>query len=159
MTRKSTTVAEAIGQTRPFKSIEQEGVLSLLLAADAVQRSLTALLAPQGVTHQQYNVLRILRGAGRAGLPTLEIGQRMVERTPGVTRLIDRLERKGWVARERDGEDRRQVRCRVTPAGRRLLARLDDPVDRWDDEVFAPLSKREMRAVIQCLDRVRCGRD
>ncbi len=88
--------------------------MSLLEAADRVRRHFQAILEPHGLTLQQFNVLRILRGAGEDGLPTLEVGQRMIEKTPGVTRLLDRLESKGWVTRERCRRDRRRVFCRTS---------------------------------------------
>src|SRR6266576_2721240 len=111
-----------------FRSREQEAALGLLRTADAVKRSLAQVIEPHGITAQQYNVLRILRGAGADGLPTLEIADRMIEQTPGITRLIDRLESKKLVWRERSSTDRRCVYCRITAAGIALLARLDGPV-------------------------------
>ena len=83
-----------IRQRRPFQSAGHEAVLGLLRTADLVRRLGTALVEPYGITLQQFNVLRILRGAGGDGLPTLEVASRMIEQTPGVTRLLDRLEAK-----------------------------------------------------------------
>jgi DNA-binding MarR family transcriptional regulator len=108
VTRRS-QIQDEIKQRKPFHSLGQEAVISLLRTADVVRAHFEKQLAPYGVTLQQFNVLRILRGAGAGGLPTLEIGARMVERTPGVTRLIDRLERKDLVRRARGTEDRRVV--------------------------------------------------
>src|SRR4051812_12548902 len=107
-----------------FRSREQQATLGLLRTADAVKRSLAQVIEPHGITPQQYNVLRILRGAGPDGLPTLTIGGRMIEQTPGVTRLGDRLERKGLVSRAPCPTDRRRVFCRITPKGLRLLTEL-----------------------------------
>lgn len=90
-----------IQQTTPFRSLSEEAILSILRTADLVRTAITDLLAPAGITMQQYNVLRILRGAGEAGLPTLAIGDRMIESAPGVTRLLDRMEAKSWVSRTR----------------------------------------------------------
>src|SRR5678809_372016 len=115
-----------------LRSREQQATLGLLRTADAMKRSLAQVVEPHGVTAQQYNVLRILRGAGPDGLPTLSIGERMIEQTPGVTRLIDRLERKGLVTRTPCPKDRRRVFCKITPKGLDLLKELDDPVNRWD---------------------------
>ena len=103
------------------------------------------MIEPYGITPQQYNVLRILRGAGAEGLPTLSIGERMIEQTPGVTRLVDRLERKGLVERTPCAKDRRRVFCRMTAKGLELLKELDDPVNRWD-----------ARSVV-CASSVRAG--
>ncbi|MFP5247340.1 MAG: MarR family winged helix-turn-helix transcriptional regulator, partial [Thermoanaerobaculia bacterium] len=117
------TLRDELKQTRPFVTRTQEAALALLRTADLVRRSIGAVVEPEGITMQQYNVLRILRGAGEKGLPTLEIAERMVEQTPGITRLIDRLETKQLVGRERCPTDRRQVFCRITKEGLALLAR------------------------------------
>src|SRR3954449_5749780 len=107
-----------------FRSREQQATLGLLRTSDALKRSLAQVIEPHGITPQQYNVLRILRGAGPDGLPTLTIGERMIEQTPGVTRLVDRLERKGLVTRAPCPTDRRRVFCRITPKGLDLLTEL-----------------------------------
>lgn len=151
-----TSIQAAIKQTKPFRSRRQEALVGLLLTAEAVRWPLQDLLAShEELTMQQYNVLRILRGAGDAGLPTLEIGARMIERTPGVTRLIDRMEQKGLVVRERSPKDRRQVICRITEAGGTLLRRLDRPVDALDEDVLRTLDEAEVRELIRLLDKVR----
>jgi DNA-binding MarR family transcriptional regulator len=144
-----------IKQTRPFRSSGQEAAVALLRTADVLRRRFAALLAPTEITVQQYNVLRILRGAGAAGLPTLEIAERMIERAPGITRLIDKLEAAGLVARERSAEDRRAVVCRATAKGLALLAGLDDAVDAADDEALGMLTERERRDLIRVLEKVR----
>ena len=92
-------LATELRQTKGFSSVEQEAALGLLRTADTIRRHYSEALSDHGITLQQYNVLRILRGAGEAGLPTLEIGERMLDRTPGVTRLVDRLVKKGLVER------------------------------------------------------------
>ena len=158
MKTTGSSLQREIGQTRPFRSPAHEAALGILRTADAVRRAVARVVEPKGITIQQYNVLRILRGAGPAGLPTLEIAGRMIEKAPGVTRLIDRLERAGLVARERGEEDRRQVLCRIAPAGRKLLAGLDGPVDAADGEAVGALSPAEQRRLIRFLDRVRAGR-
>ena len=138
-----------------FRSREQQATLGLLRTADAVKRSLAQVVEPHGITPQQYNVLRILRGAGPDGLPTLTIGERMVEQTPGVTRLVDRLERKGLVARTPCPKDRRRVFCRITEKGLELLTELDEPVNRWDAQAVAALAPSDLASLIGLLDRVR----
>lgn len=150
------SIRAAIQQTRPFRSRRQEAVVGLLLAAESVRWPLQDLLSGhEQLTLQQYNVLRILRGAGPDGLPTLEIGARMIERTPGVTRLLDRMEHKGLVVRERSAEDRRQVICRITDSGTAMLKKLDRPIDALDDEVLAVLSDAEVDDLIRLLNKVR----
>jgi len=129
--------------------------VSLYRAADRVKGYFEAVLEPHGLTGQQYNVLRILRGAEPDGLATLTIADRMIERAPGITRMIDRLEAKGWVARERRRGDRRCVHCRVTRRGLELLRGLDRPVDEADRAVFASLTRKELAQLEGLLDRVQ----
>ena len=140
-----------------FRSREQQAALGLLRTADAVKRSFAQMIEPHGITLQQYNVLRILRGAGPDGLPTLAIGERMIEQTPGVTRLVDRLERKGLVARAPCPKDRRRVFCRITAKGLDLLKELDDPVNRWDSLAVSVLPPSELDLLVDLLDRVRAS--
>lgn len=148
-------VAEELHQARPFHSPAQEALLSLLRTADAAKRRFAALFSGAGVTFQQYNVLRILRGAAPEGLPTLDIGERMIERTPGVTRIVDRLERKGWVSRTRDSGDRRRVYCRITPPGLDLLESLDDPVNEIDNGIFEGVAEADVKRLAGLLDELR----
>lgn len=150
------SVQAAIGQSKPFRSPGQEAVVALFLAAEAVRRPFARMLEEHGdITHQQYNVLRILRGAGEDGLPTLEIGVRMIEYTPGITRLLDRLEAKGLVSRTRSDEDRRQIVCRISPRGLRLLKELDPDMNRLDDAALDTLSKSELETLVRLLNRIR----
>jgi DNA-binding MarR family transcriptional regulator len=144
-----------IKQTRPFTTRAQEATIAILRTADIVRSRLASVIEPSGITMQQYNVLRILRGAGPDPLATLEIGERLIERTPGITRLLDRLEEKGLVRRERSSVDRRLVHCWITNEGSELLAGLDDEVDRMDDRIVEPLSGAEVEALIEMLERVR----
>jgi DNA-binding MarR family transcriptional regulator len=140
-----------------FRSREQQATLGLLRTADAIKRHYATVVESHGITLQQYNVLRILRGAGSEGLPTLTIGQRMIEQTPGVTRLVDRLESKKLVDRVPCAKDRRRVYCRITPAGLELLDQLDAPINRADSRAVAVLLKDDLDSLIQMLDRVRAA--
>ena len=144
-------------QNKPFSSRAQEAALSLMRTADLVRRSVAEVVEVEDITPQQYNVLRILRGAGADGLPTLEIAERMVEQAPGITRLIDRLEIKKLVLRERCATDRRQVFCRITRQGLALLTRLDAPIREAEQAALAELSEKELRQLITLLDRARNG--
>ena len=146
---------DEIQQGAPFRSKTQEAFLSLLRTADVAQRRFTEVFEGEGITFQQYNVLRILRGAGEDGLPTLDIGDRMIERQPGVTRIMDRLEKKGWVSRDRCVDDRRRVWCRITTEGMDLLARLDEPVDATDRTIFASLSDEDVERLVDLLEELR----
>lgn len=133
--------------------ISKEALVALFRATDRVKRVVGSAIEPHGLTIQQFNVLRILRGAGEP-LPVLEVAERMLERTPGITRLLDRLDRKGLIGRERCAADRRQVHCSITPRGLRLLAELDDVVQAVDEQAFESLDPRELRELIRLLDAV-----
>ncbi len=150
------TVAAAIRQTKPFASRRQEGALALILASEALRGRFAKLLAANGdLTMQQYNVLRILAGAGTNGLPTLSIVERMIESTPGITRLIDRLETKAYVSRGRSPEDRRQVVCRIAPKGAAKLKALQPVVDEVDRDALSGLSDSEVETLIRLTNKVR----
>lgn len=151
----SSLLQHELQQTRPFVSAGQEALLGLLRTTDMVRTRLAEILEPRGVTLQQYNVLRILRGAQPGGLPTLEIAERMIERAPGITRLLDRLERKGLARRQRSSTDRRRVFCTITAAGLELLTTLDRPVQAVDLEIANKLSAAEQRHLIHLLDVLR----
>ncbi len=155
--RVSRSVMVEIRQQRPFPSIHQEGLVALLRTAEVVRRSLTAAIAPVGLTLQQYNVLRILRGAGPAGLPTLDVADRMIEHAPGITRMMDRLEAEGWVTRERCPTDRREVHCRITAVGLGLLARLDGTIDEADRRALGCLEEAKLRRLVALLDEIRAA--
>lgn len=133
------------------RSLDERTIMAVLRAADRLRRRYAQLLEPHDLTLQQYNVLRILRGAGPAGLPTLTIAGRMIERAPGITRLVGRLVRKGLVARTHDAGDQRVVVCRITAGGRRLLRRLDGPVARADAESVATLPARHRARLVALL--------
>ncbi len=152
---RAPSISEDIKQAKPFRSKSQEAYLALLRTADDSKRFATQALESAGITLQQYNVLRILRGAGPDGLPTLAVAERMLERTPGVTRLIDRMEKKGLVARRRCTEDRRRVWCSITSSGLELLTELDAPINSVDESLAAVLSEQELIELIGYLDRVR----
>jgi DNA-binding MarR family transcriptional regulator len=142
-------------QNRPFASVAQEALLGILRTADHVAREMAQLIEPAGVTLQQYNVLRILRGAGDTGLPTLEIADRMVERTPGITRLLDRLEAKHLVRRLRCPKDRRQMLCWITDEGLSLLASLDAPVEGANAALVTGMALEAQGQLIDLLGHIR----
>ena len=148
-------IGDEIQQRRPFRSRGQEGLLSLLRTADQLKRHLASVVEPRGLTLQQFNVLRILRGAAPLGLPTLDIAERMIEHAPGITRLLDRLEKKALVRRERCPKDRRRVQVAITTRGLRLLTGLDRPVAEADDQILARLGSRRTITLIRLLDAVR----
>jgi len=151
------TIREEILQTRPFASPAEEVVVTLVATADRVRDGLSRVVERSGITLQQYNVLRILRGAGASGLPTLDIAARMIEKSPGITRLVERLEARRLVRRVRCPEDRRQVLCYATAGALRLLAALDAPMAEAARRFLAPLDRSSTVQVIALLDEVRAA--
>lgn len=131
----------------------QDAVTALIRVADTVRRSLERTFAAFGLTGQQYNVLRILRGADEP-LPTMEVAGRMLDKTPGVTGLLDRLETKGLVVRERSERDRRVWLCSITDEGRRLLGEMDAPVRRANVEAVRGASDDELATLTTVLMRI-----
>ena len=157
MPRRTITLQDEIKQTRPFRSSAEEVVVSILRTAAVMQRSLAQVVEARGITIQQYNVLRILRGAGDAGLPTLAIRDRMVEEAAGITRLLDKLEIAGHVVRERSTPDRRQVLCHITPKGESLITELDAPMDAANQRAGSHLDEEEQQQLIELLGAVRAS--
>ena len=150
-------LARSLRRRTPFRSPAQRAGIGLLRAADLFRRRLSRVAEAEEITLQQFNVLRILRGAGAEGLPTLSVAERMIERTPGVTRLLDRLESQGWVDRTRCQEDRRRVIARITDSGRALLRRIDEPLARAEDSAFEGLDSDRLETLGEILDEVRAG--
>lgn len=148
-------LAEEIKQGRPFSTLEQEALLSIERTAAVLWHQTSEWLRPHGVTPTQYNVLRILRGAGDKGLCRHEIQARMVSMVPDVTRLLDRLEELSMIVRERDTEDRRQVRTRITGTGLALLEKLDAPILEHHRSQVGHLSEPELRTLIELLSQAR----
>ena len=146
-----------IRQRRPFQSVAHEAVVALMRTADLVRRQMTALVEPHGITLQQYNVLRILRGAGDEGVPTLEVSERMIEQAPGVTRLLDRLEAKELIRRQRCEKDRRQHLCWIAPKGLALLEKIDATTSRAHEDSLKGLRPKERAAFIRMLDAIRAA--
>ena len=148
-------IQSEIKQKKPFRSRQQEAAIAILRTADVVRRRLARVIETRGITLQQYNVLRIVGGAGSEGIPTLEIAGRMIEQTPGITRLLDRLEARKLVRRERCPSDRRQVLCWLTGQSRALLKELEGPVDRADHDAIGGLESAAVDRLIGLLDGVR----
>ena len=153
--RRRSAVQVEIRQRRPFRSAAQEATIALLRTASVVSRAVARVVEPAGLSLPQYNALRIVRGAGAGGIPTLAIRERMIDEGTTITRLLDKLEGAGLVRRERSIPDRRQVMCVATDAGRKLLDRLDPLVDASDEQAMAALSARELERLIALLDAVR----
>ena len=159
MSRRISGIQREIHQAKPFRSTGHETVVALVRTTALLERRFAALIEPEGISAQQYNVLRILRGAGSAGLPTLTIRDRLIDLSPGITRLVDTLERAGYVTRDRSGSDRRQVVCRISAKGTALLERLDPTVDKAEREAVAPLSASDIKRLLTTLEALRQGVD
>src|ERR1700732_933424 len=136
-------------------SRQQAAVVSILRTANYLRRFSSPLFNQHGIPWQQYNVLRILRGAGLGGLPTLDIAERMIEQAPGITRLLDRLERKKFVRRERPSDNRRQVLCYITKPGLDLLQELDTPFRNRVNQALHRLDESDLEELIRLLTVVR----
>ena len=145
-------------QKIPFTRREAEAYLSLLRTADALQTQVEARLKEFGLTGTQYNALRILRGAGPEGLPCREIGERMITRDPDITRLLDRLEDRGFVQRTRSRHDRRVIYGEITAAGLKLLREMDRPLDKFGREMLRHVGQDKLKQLIELLELVREGK-
>jgi DNA-binding MarR family transcriptional regulator len=149
------TLQEEIRQRKPFGSAEEEAMLSIARTAAALEHAAGEMLKTHGLTTTQYNALRILRGAGEAGLCRNEIRDRLIARVPDATRLLDRLEECGLVSRSREGGDRRYVTSRITPKGLELLGRLDPEVTAMNRRLLGHLGAGKLRALIDLLGEAR----
>jgi DNA-binding MarR family transcriptional regulator len=137
-------------KTRHSPSLEEAVFLDLLRTSDVISRRLAYILKNEDLSSNQYNVLRILRGAPE-GLACGEIGSRMISRDPDITRLLDRLEKRGLISRCRETKDRRTVLTRISPEGLKLLARLDEPVQQAHREQLGHLGRERLKALTELL--------
>lgn len=150
-------MAQRLGQRlkqRSFSSAADAAFVGLLVVAETAIQRLEAICATQGITHTQYNVLRILRGAQPDGHPRCEVASRLISRAPDVTRLLDRLDRQGLITRSWSAANRRLSVARITRKGLDVLDALDDELGRLRDETLAPLSKADVRQLADLLDRI-----
>lgn len=152
------TLADLIRQDQ-FASPAHESLLNVLVTASWIQSEIADALAPHGVTQAQYNVLRILRGAHPDCYTCSEVGERLLDRTPDVTRLLVRLEGHGFVERRRAEHDRRVVQVEITPAGLDVLGRLDEPVQEAIERVGRHLSAAEHEVLSALLERLRTDQE
>jgi MarR family transcriptional regulator, organic hydroperoxide resistance regulator len=148
-----------IKQKTPFGSREQEAYLALQRTADVLQSQVEAKLKEFGLTPTQYNALRILRGAGREGLPCSEISERMITRDPDITRLLNRLEKRGLTSRTRDRHDRRVIYGKISKDGLKLLSEMDTPLQQFGRELLAHVGQTNLRQLIELLELVRTKRN
>jgi len=144
-----------IQRRKPFATLEQEVYLNLQRTADALAQGLEQTLRPEGLSATQYNVLRILRGAGEPGLSCTEIAARMLTHDPDVTRLLDRLQRRKLIRRRRQPRDRRVIRTRITPAGLQILSTLDQPIAALHERLLAHLGPERLQILNDLLAAAR----
>src|SRR5215467_223418 len=144
-----------IKQKRPFSGPEQEAYLSLLRTTDLLQTEIEGELKKFGLTATQYNALRILRGAGAEGLPCSEIGERMITHDSDITRLLDRLQKRGLAERARCKKDRRVIYGKITAEGLKLLGEMDKPLERFGRELLSHVTHADLRKLIVLLEAVR----
>jgi DNA-binding MarR family transcriptional regulator len=148
-------LAVELKQSKPFLTPAHEAFLNVVKTASLLAQAEAEMLKPFDLSPAQYNVLRILRGAGEAGRRCQEIGERLVARDPDITRLVDRLEARRLVSRARSAEDRRVVVTRITRAGLELLERID-PVDREVPvKLLGGLGPRKLGQLIDLLEELR----
>jgi DNA-binding MarR family transcriptional regulator len=145
-----------IKQIKPFPSRSSEALLSVLRTAALLEHQLNEALRPYGITELQYNVLRILRGAGPSGWCGREIAERLVSKVPDVSRLLDRMEDMQLLRRERDAADRRHVTARITPRGLRVLDETSSKVEAFDER-FGHLDAERLQQVIDGLADIRAA--
>ena len=151
----ASTLKDEIKQSKPFASLESEVLLSLMRTADALSRKADHILKLAGLSQTQYNLLRILRGAGEQGLCCREVAERMITRDPDITRLVDRLERNGLLSRSRDSRDRRVIRVRITDAGKKTLKDLDWPVEEFNRNQLSHMEKGDLCKLLELLAAIR----
>lgn len=148
-------MAAELRQARPFTQPDREMAVTLMRTSDVLHHAVESALRPWGVSPEQYNVLRILQGAGPEGLPTLEIADRMIARAPNVTRLIDKMVEKGLARRERSEEDRRVVLIASAPGAAALLREMNAAVDALLDSRLGGISAKALKSLTAQLDDVR----
>jgi DNA-binding MarR family transcriptional regulator len=157
-TSRKSSLAATIKQNRPFVSLQQEAFLSILRTASELSHAADKFLRKFEITQQQYNVLRILRGAGAEGLCRNEISARMVAATPDMSRLLDRMEKSGWITRERAEDDRRQVSTFITDSGQKLLKMIEAPVGDEIHRLFEGVKSTDLTMLVEVLAQIRSRR-
>jgi DNA-binding MarR family transcriptional regulator len=157
-TIKKSPLAVTLKQNRPFVSLQQEAFLSILRTASELSNTADRLLRRFDITQQQYNVLRILRGAGVDGLCRNEISARMVAAAPDMSRLLERMEKSGWITRERAEDDRRQVSTFITDSGKKLLTIVESPVHEETCRLFEGVKSTDLKMLLDVLAQIRSHR-
>ena len=151
----SPALKEELKQTKPFRTLCQEAQLNIVRTSNVLSDAFEQMLKPFGITGTQYNVLRILRGAEPGGLCRNEVSERLLNRMPDATRLLDRMEDAGLVTRERSTTDRRLVHTRITRKGREIVDGLDEASDIQHQKSLGHLSEQQLRSLIKLLELAR----
>jgi DNA-binding MarR family transcriptional regulator len=144
-----------IQQTKPFALLEEEAFLNLVRTSEFLQQRISELFKGYQLTPTQYNLLRILRGAGRDGITCSQAGERMVTHDPDVTRLMDRLEARRLILRERSREDRRVVVTRISDEGLALVNSLDQPIEASMKQHLGHLGRPKLEQLVDLLESLR----
>ena len=142
-------------QSKPFSSLAEEAFIALMRTADQLQWTGAELMKRFDVSPTQFNALRILRGAGPQGLPCSEIGERMITRDSDITRLLDRLEKRGLAERCRESKDRRVIMAHITAAGLALLKKMDKPVEEFHRRLLGQLEEARLHSLLRLLEEAR----
>jgi DNA-binding MarR family transcriptional regulator len=150
-------IQSEIKQSKPFSSMEEEAFLALQRTADQLQGRVAEWLKTWSLSPTQYNALRILRGAGEDGLACSEIAERMINRDPDITRLLDRLEKRGLTRRNRDSKDRRVINACITKEGLQLLKKLDAPVQEFQKVLLGHVGEKKLKTLVEILCATRNG--
>jgi DNA-binding MarR family transcriptional regulator len=150
-----TSLKEELKTGVDFTSLEHETFLSVMVTSERLNRRNTEFTAKYGISPKQYNILRILREAGKAGLPVMEIGRRMIEKSPDISRIVNRLIDAGFVCRRRQRSDRRVVKVTISAKGAKLLNQMDTPVMKQIKDLFSDLSDDDLRSIVTLLGRMR----
>ena len=151
----SPALQEELKQNKPFRTLRQEAQLNIVRTANQLSDAFEQMLKPHGITGTQYNVLRILRGAEPEGLCRNEVSQRLLNRMPDATRLLDRMEDAGLVTRERSLEDRRLVTTRITKKGRQIVDDLDEATDAQHEKSLGHMTEQQLRTLVKLLTLAR----
>jgi DNA-binding MarR family transcriptional regulator len=148
-------ILQELQQTKPFRHLEEEVFLNIQRTADVMLQEIQDVLRPSGLSITQYNVLRILRGAGEAGVTCKEIAARMITRDPDITRLLDRLEKRALLTRHRSQDDRRFVSIRITGEGLALLGEFDEPMAQKQIQMMRHVAPDRLGDLIDIMEQVR----
>jgi DNA-binding MarR family transcriptional regulator len=152
----ASTLQSELKKRGPFDSVEQEAMLAIMRSSDLLENRLARLLREYDLTLSQYNVLRILRGEGKP-LPCLEVSQRMIQVAPAITRVVDQLLHLKLITKTQSAKDGRVFEIELTPSASRLLKALDQPILDLHASLLSSVSKTDLKALIEILEKVRKG--